>query len=107
MAEFRQGLRNRRITNNRCQGALGLDVGVYAARLRNARAATADSKAMLAHVERAADELGSARVDVLAFACTASSFIEGDQGEAALRRRMEAASGVPAALGSETAKTRI
>ena len=76
------------------------DVGVYAARMRNARADTADSKAMLAHVERAADELGSARVDVLAFACTASSFIEGDQGEAALRRRVEAASGVPAVTTS-------
>ena len=76
------------------------DVGVYAARMRNARADTADSKAMLAHVERAADELGSARVEVLAFACTASSFVSGDQGEAVLRRRMEAASGVPAVTTS-------
>ena len=67
------------------------DVGVYAARLRTRRAVTADSKAMLQHIARAADELGSARVDVLAFACTASSFVEGDAGETALRQRIEQA----------------
>ena len=66
-------------------------IGVYAARLRNSRADTEDSRALLQHVERAADELGSAQVDVLAFACTASSFVEGGAGETALRQRIEQA----------------
>ena len=66
-------------------------IGVFAARLRNQRADTEDAKAMLQHVERAADELGSAHVDVLAFACTASSFVDGCCGEIELRRRIERA----------------
>lgn len=75
-------------------------VAVYAARMRNRRADTEDSKAMLQHVERAADELGSARVGVLTFACTASSFVEGEAGEAGLCRRIEAAGKAPAVTTS-------
>ena len=66
-------------------------VNVYAARMRNTRSDVDDSKAMLQHVERAADELGSAHADVIAFACTASSFVEGVEGEIDLRDRIERA----------------
>jgi maleate isomerase len=68
-------------------------IGVYAARMRNRRSDVDDSKAMLQHVERASDELGSAHVDVIAFACTASSFVEGVEGEIELRTRIERAGG--------------
>jgi len=53
-------------------------VGVYAARMRNGRGPldAADLTSMCRHAERAADELGSARCGVLAFAlagcCTTS-----------------------------------
>ena len=70
---------------------LSEDIGVYAARLRNSRADCEDSRAMLQHVERAADELGSAQADLIAFACTASSFVAGDAGETQLRQRIERA----------------
>ena len=66
-------------------------INVYAARMRNQRSDVDDSKAMLQHVERAADELGSAHADVIAFACTASSFVEGVEGENELRDRIERA----------------
>ena len=60
-------------------------------RMRNSRADVDDSRAMLQHVERAADELGSAQADVMAFACTASSFVDGVEGETELRNRIERA----------------
>jgi arylmalonate decarboxylase len=63
-------------------------ISVHGARLRNARNDLADGLGMLAHVERAADELGSARVDVLALACTTASFIRGQDGERELRQRI-------------------
>ena len=66
-------------------------INVYAARMRNTRSDVEDSKAMLQHVERAADELGSAHADVIAFACTASSFVTGVEGEIELRDRIERA----------------
>lgn len=66
---------------------------VHAARMRNSEANVEDARAMLAHAERAADELGSAHVKVIAFACTASSFVDGPDGEIELRRLIEGASG--------------
>ena len=69
---------------------------VHAARMRNSTCGVEDSLRMLAHAERAADELGSANIDVLAFACTASSFIKGVDGEQQLRRQIEAAACTPA-----------
>ena len=57
---------------------------VHSARMRNSTCDVDDSRQMLAHAERAADEVGSALVDVVAFACTASSFVDGRDGEAAL-----------------------
>lgn len=67
------------------------DVGVYAARMRNGLGAldAHDLTAMCRHAERAADELGSARCGVLAFACTSGSFLEGESWEAELRVRLE------------------
>lgn len=75
-------------------------VNVYAARMRNTRSDVEDSKAMLQHVARAADELGSAHTDVIAFACTASSFVEGVEGEIELRDQIERASEAKAATTS-------
>jgi maleate isomerase len=66
-------------------------VGVYAARMRNGRGTldVEDLTSMCRHAERAADELGSARCAVLAFACTSGSFLEGESWEADLRARLE------------------
>ena len=66
-------------------------VGVFATRMRNSVTDVEDSRAMLQHVERGADELGSMHPDVIAFACTASSFVNGVAGEVELRRRIETA----------------
>jgi maleate isomerase len=66
-------------------------VGVFAARMRNGIGTldAADLTAMCRHAERAADELGSARCGVLAFACTSGSFLEGESWETDLRARLE------------------
>ncbi len=73
---------------------------LHAARMRNSTCGVDDARRMLAHVERASDELGSARVELVVFACTASSFVDGPQGEAALRTRIEQAAGAPALTAS-------
>lgn len=75
-------------------------VSFHAARMRNARSDVEDSIRMLDHVERAADELGSARVHAVAFACTASSFVHGPEGETALTAKIERLSGAPAVTTS-------
>ena len=75
-------------------------IGIYAARMRNHRSDVEDSRAMLQHVERAADELGSAHMDVIAFACTASSFVQGVEGEIELRERIERSGGAKAVTTS-------
>ncbi len=64
-------------------------ITIHAARMRNSRADVADGLKLLGHVERAADELGSARMDVIAFACTTSSFVQGVDGERRLRELIE------------------
>jgi len=64
-------------------------VSVYATRMRTQNANVHDSRALLDHVDRAADELGTAQPDVIAFACTSGSFIDGSTGEQELRRRIE------------------
>ncbi len=69
---------------------------VHSARMRNSVCGVDDARQMLAHAERAADEVGSALVDVVAFACTASSFVDGRDGEAALRESIAAAAHAPA-----------
>ncbi|HEY8477118.1 MAG TPA: aspartate/glutamate racemase family protein, partial [Chloroflexota bacterium] len=67
----------------------------HAARIRNSRGDRSDTLAMLQHVERAADELASAHVDVVTFVCTSGSFVEGRSGEAELCARIRRVAGVP------------
>ena len=69
---------------------------VHSARMRNSVCGVEDAREMLAHAERAADEVGSALVHVVVFACTASSFVDGRDGEAALRNSIAAAANAPA-----------
>ncbi len=64
-------------------------VSCFAARMRNSRADFEDTVEMLKHVERAADELASAHADVVAFTCTAGSFVKGGKGEDDLKRLIE------------------
>ncbi len=72
------------------------NASVHSARMRNSVCGVDDARQMLAHAERAADEVGSALVDVVAFACTASSFVDGRDGETALRESIAAAANAPA-----------
>ena len=69
---------------------------LHSARMRNSTCGVDDARQMLAHAERAADEVGSALVEVVAFACTASSFVDGRDGEAELRASISAAADAPA-----------
>jgi len=65
----------------------------YATRMRNTQADIADLEAMVSHAKRGADELSTADVDVIAFACTAGSLLHGVEWERQLREDLEAASG--------------
>jgi maleate isomerase len=69
---------------------------VYATRMRNSRSDADDMAQMCAHVDRGVDELLSANVDVIAFACTAGSFFEGTDGEETLRERLRGGSRIEA-----------
>ena len=69
---------------------------VYATRMRNSRSDADDMAQMCAHVDRGVDELLSANVDVIAFACTAGSFFEGTDGEETLRDRLRGGSRIEA-----------
>ncbi|MCL5025394.1 MAG: maleate cis-trans isomerase [Chloroflexi bacterium] len=79
-----------------CMEMAPVGVAVYASRMLNLRADVADNQAMLAHAERAATELGRMKPDVVAFACTSGSFVEGVAGEESLRHKIEKAAGCPA-----------
>ena len=70
-------------------------VAVFASRMRNTKADFKDSLGLIDHVERATDELASAHVDVVAFTCTAGSFIQGGKGEDDLRKLIENTAHVP------------
>ena len=72
------------------------NASVHSARMRNSLCGVDDARQMLAHAERAADEVGSALVDIVAFACTASSFVDGRDGESTLRESIAAAANAPA-----------
>ena len=69
---------------------------VFATRMRNSRSDADDMAQMCAHVDRGVDELLSANVDVIAFACTAGSFFEGTDGEETLRERLRGGSRIEA-----------
>jgi maleate cis-trans isomerase len=75
-------------------------ITLHAARMRNSTCDVEDSIRMLDHVERASYELGSANVNVIAFACTASSFVKGADGERDLEAMIERASGATAVTTS-------
>jgi len=75
-------------------------INIYAARMRNATVDVENTKDMLSHVNRATDELASAKMDVIAFACTAGSFFEGTSGEQELKTTIERIAGVPAVTTS-------
>ena len=67
---------------------------VFATRMRNSRSDADDMAQMCQHVDRGVDELLSAQVDVIAFACTAGSFFQGAGGEESLRARLRGGSQV-------------
>jgi len=75
-------------------------INIYAARMRNATVDVENTKDMLSHVNRATDELASAKMDVIAFACTAGSFFEGTSGEQELKTTIENIASVPAVTTS-------
>ena len=75
-------------------------VAAFAARMRNTRADYEDSLGLIKHVERATDELASAHVDIVAFTCTASSFVQGEKGEEELRKLIEKTAHVPSVTTS-------
>ena len=63
--------------------------------------AKGDLLAMNASVERAARDLAYARPDVIAYACTSGSFLEGRGSEGAVARQIEAVTGIAAFTTSE------
>ena len=75
-------------------------VSCFAARIRNTSTDYDDTLAMLKHIERAADELASAHVDVIAFTCTSGSFVKGGTGEDELKERIERTSHIPSVTTS-------
>jgi len=72
----------------------------FAARMRNTKADFDDTLGLIKHVERATDELMSAHVDVVAFTCTAGSFIQGGKGENELKKLIEKTAHVPSVTTS-------
>jgi len=75
-------------------------IAAFAARMRNAKADYEDTLGLIKHAERATDELVSAHVDVVAFTCTAASFIQGGKGEDELRKLIEKTAHVPSVTTS-------
>lgn len=75
-------------------------ISIFASRIRNSSGDYNNTLQMLTHVERATDELASAHVDVVAFTCTAGSFIRGLKGEEKLKKSIEKISRVPAVTTS-------
>ena len=69
------------------------DIALYATRIRNRESTVDDLAEMNTGVDRAADELGSAHVDLVVYACTVGSFMGGLPGEERLAERIRAVSG--------------
>jgi maleate isomerase len=68
---------------------------VVATRMWNTQTEKGDLERMAAQAERGARELSTAEVDVVAFACTSGSFMNGPGWEAELQRRLQDAAGCP------------
>lgn len=77
------------------------DFVVVATRMTNTRSEKEDLERMASQAERGAAELATAQVDVVAFACTAGSFMNGPEWERELQRKLEAAAGCPVVTTSE------
>ena len=75
------------------------DVSVHVTRMLHERSIEG-LKRMAAYTEDAARLLSHAGVDIIAYACTAGSLIEGVGGDQDLSRRIEAATGIPATTTS-------
>lgn len=71
-------------------------VSVHAARLKLTKTTPETLKRMTEEVERAADMLATAMVDVIVFACTSGSFVGGMKWEKNLTQKIEKVSGVKA-----------
>lgn len=74
--------------------------GVVATRMWNTRADAEDLATMPDDAVEGARQLSTAQPDVIAFACTAGSFLGGSEWEQALHARLEAAAGCPAVTTS-------
>ncbi len=74
----------------------------YATRMRNTVVDETDLAVMVSHAERGADELATAEMQVIAFACTAGSLLRGTVWEQDLRARLETATrGIPCITTSQ------
>jgi maleate isomerase len=71
-------------------------VSIHASRLRITETTPAALKQMAQDTERAAEELATAKVDVILYACTSGSFLEGPEWEGKLKERITGASGTRA-----------
>ncbi|GAI96227.1 unnamed protein product, partial [marine sediment metagenome] len=71
-------------------------IGVYTSRVKNAKTTSEDLVKMNASVARAAEELSTANVDVIAYGCTTGSLVKGIQWEKDLCRRIEGLTDIPA-----------
>lgn len=71
------------------------NIVAVASRMWNTRTEISDLEQMASQAERAASELSTAHVDVVAFACTSGSFLHGQQWDTDLARRLEVAAGCP------------
>jgi len=70
-------------------------IGIYASRVKNAKATTEDLLKMTEFIDRAADELSSARVDLIAYGCTSGSFLKGKEWEKSLCEKISNSTGIP------------
>jgi len=71
-------------------------IGVYTSRVKNAKTTSEDLIKMSGSVARAAEELSTANVDVIAYGCTTGSLVKGTQWEKDLCRRIEGLTDIPA-----------
>jgi len=76
------------------QKAIPDGVSLHNARIKIDEVSIEGLKKMAEHVERAADELATAAVDVILFACTSGSFMGGDEWEHRLIERIVNETGI-------------
>lgn len=69
-------------------------ISIYSTRVLNDTGSTEDLRRMNENLERASIELKSAKVDIIAYACTAGGFINGVEGERKIRNMINNISGI-------------